>query len=536
MNRRTPTPQKSCLFVLTYYSPYVSGLTRVAQHTAEILARRGWAVTVVCSNHAHLQPEEVIEGVRVIRSNPVLRISKGTLSPKFLWSVWQESRRHRVAVVVAPLAESGLLPILLKSPYIFDYLCDVVAGPSVSRAIQVAMDLSHRVGLRFASLKGVLSDDYRRHSRLGKALTDAVELPPPCMDRSGGAPAFRSSKGLHVGFLGRIVSEKGLDVLVRAFLLKARDEDRLLIAGDYAGVAGGSVVNDVLQTTEGDPRVVMLGPLGEENVADFLASLDVLCLPSVNAFEAFGIVQVEALSAGCRVVASDLPGVRVPLLTVGGGTLVPPGDSEQLADAIWAPGVVLEKTSVSATELFGLEANGDRMERALLSVTAYNSAEHLTRPTWSGTDIGSLPWTAIKSAGVRVALFDVENTLARPGEMVDVTTATEFARIRGDLEYVALLSNSPTEWVQRVAGQLAVPIVTGRKPRKSTYLGGAFRAGVMPHEVLMVGDQVLTDIWGANRAGLRSALVNPLGSDANVKSRLNRIVSTFLSRIQAISA
>ncbi len=51
----------------------------------------------------------------------------------------------------------------------------------------------------------------------------------------------------------------------------------------------------------------------EERLGDFYASLDVFTLPSVNAFEAFGIVQAVAMLAGVPVLSSDIPGVRQPV-------------------------------------------------------------------------------------------------------------------------------------------------------------------------------------------------------------------------------
>ena len=57
-------------------------------------------------------------------------------------------------------------------------------------------------------------------------------------------------------------------------------------------------------------------------------------LPSVNAFEAFGIVQAMAMLAGVPVLASDIPGVRQPVVQTGFGTLVPPADEPAITRAL----------------------------------------------------------------------------------------------------------------------------------------------------------------------------------------------------------
>jgi glycosyltransferase involved in cell wall biosynthesis len=151
-------------------------------------------------------------------------------------------------------------------------------------------------------------------------------VPPPCHVRPAGRPSFRDGAGLHVGFLGRIVEEKGLQYLVQAFQQLGDPDARLLIGGDFAAVAGGSVVDQVRGLAAGDERIRFLGFLPEEQIADLYASIDVFALPSVNSFEAFGIVQVEAMMAGVPALASDLPGVRTPVQETGFGVVTTPRD------------------------------------------------------------------------------------------------------------------------------------------------------------------------------------------------------------------
>jgi len=137
-----------------------------------------------------------------------------------------------------------------------------------------------------------------------------------------------------VGFLGRLVEEKGIEYLVEAFRSLPRPNARLLIAGNYENVAGGSVVDNVRRAVGGDPRIRLLGFLPEDKLADFYASMDVFALPSINSLEAFGIVQIEAMLAGVPVVVTDLAGLRMPVRNTGFGCIVPPRDSEALAGAL----------------------------------------------------------------------------------------------------------------------------------------------------------------------------------------------------------
>jgi len=80
--------------------------------------------------------------------------------------------------------------------------------------------------------------------------------------------------------------------------------------------------------------VVFLGEVKSEDMGSFYSLIDVLVLPSINSTEAFGMVQVEAMMVGVPVVASDLPGVRVPIQKTGMGKIVPIKDSHKLAEAV----------------------------------------------------------------------------------------------------------------------------------------------------------------------------------------------------------
>ncbi len=331
------TEDYDVVVALTYYAPYVSGVTEAARVTAEGLAARGQRVLVIAGHHDPATPaRERINGVDVIRTRVVARIGKGIVSPSFVPTVLHWSRRARLVHLHLPMLESGLITSGLRGvPLVTTYQCDVTLPRGVFNTFQTwVLDRSHAIALRRSAVVAVTSDDYARASRLSAAMTGRTRvLPAPAVDRSGGRPRFRDGDGLHVGFLGRIVEEKGLEYLVRGFRALGPDA-RLLIGGDFTHVAGGSVVDRVRAAIDGDPRISLLGFLPEESLPDFYASIDVFALPSVNALEAFGLVQVEAMMQGVPVLASDLPGVRMPVRDTGFGRIVAPRDVAGITRAL----------------------------------------------------------------------------------------------------------------------------------------------------------------------------------------------------------
>ena len=369
-------PDADLLIALDYYAPYVSGLTNVARDVAVGLVERGHRVRVIAGQHDPALPlSEELDGVRVDRVPVVARLGKGIVSPALVPRVLQATRTAALTHLHLPMPEAGPLAMRAHSPLVVTYHCDVSLPPGlVNRAQGAVMDASSRAALRRADRVVVTSDDYARHSRVWPAMAGRTTvIPPPCHVRPAGRPRFRDGDGLHVGFLGRIVEEKGLQYLVRAFQQLGDPDARLLIGGDFAKVAGGSVVEEVRRLADGDARIRFLGFLPDEDIADLYASIDVFALPSVNAFEAFGIVQVEAMMAGVPALASDLPGVRTPVQETGFGVVTAPRDVAGIAAGLAQlrrAGLDREAGARRARERYALSTVIDAYEQVLAELTA----------------------------------------------------------------------------------------------------------------------------------------------------------------------
>lgn len=325
------------VIALTYYAPYVSGLTNMARDIAEGLAARGRTVTVVTSRFdPGLPRQEEINGVRVLRAPVVLRLGRGVISPQFVRLARRAISRATVGSLQLPMLEAGAIALGLRTPLVATYHCDVTLPPGlVNAAQQLVVDTSNRIAMRTSRIVTVTSEDYARHSRMWPAIAPSMAVvAPPCPPVTRGEPTYRETSGLHVGFLGRIVREKGLEYLVQGFRALPDADARLLIGGDFTHVAGGSVVDRVRAAIGDDERIRLLGFVPHDRLGDFYASLDIFTLPSVNAFEAFGIVQGVAMQAGVPVVASDIPGVRQPIRLTGFGSVVPPADPAAITRAL----------------------------------------------------------------------------------------------------------------------------------------------------------------------------------------------------------
>ncbi|MFT5233607.1 MAG: glycosyltransferase involved in cell wall biosynthesis [Candidatus Krumholzibacteriia bacterium] len=107
-------------------------------------------------------------------------------------------------------------------------------------------------------------------------------------------------------YVGKLSRAKGLPWLLEAFgnLLSHRPELKLHIAGGGAGKEAKKIERDIESMA---PHVVFHGPLSQEKLAVLMRSCGVCILPSF--YEGVPLVLVEAAACGCKIVATELPGI-----------------------------------------------------------------------------------------------------------------------------------------------------------------------------------------------------------------------------------
>lgn len=331
--------KKRVLIVVNYFFPYVSGVSEYARATAASLST-SHDVTVLTGRHRRNLPnQEIFEGYNIIRADPLFFLDKGYISPAFVRAFRRLALHSDVINLHLPMLESGLLSLLTSRPVLVTYQCDMATvGSVLNRLAVMAVRLSMRIAVARAKTIVVLSKEYAASSSLVGSYQDKLlEVTPPNRfeGEAMGTVKPSNSDTLICGFVGRFVMEKGIEKIVEAARLLKDEPFEFWLAGDYTDVAGGSVFYRIKHDIESlGGKIRLLGRLSTAQLIDFYRSIDVLLLPSTNRFEAFGMVQMEAMSFGATVVTSDMPGVRETVRKTGIGQLCEPGCARSLANAI----------------------------------------------------------------------------------------------------------------------------------------------------------------------------------------------------------
>ncbi len=168
---------------------------------------------------------------------------------------------------------------------------------------------------------------------------ERIRVVPNGINTNGYGPPADTSNSPTIGYLARLCQEKGLGILVDAYILLMKNgavpNCRLHVAGTVTASDGKYIKlqqEKLMQSGLSDPAEFRTN-LSREGKADFLRSLTVLSVPAKYG-EAFGLYVLEAMASGVPVVQPNVAAFPELVEATGGGVLYQPNTPEALAEAL----------------------------------------------------------------------------------------------------------------------------------------------------------------------------------------------------------
>ena len=143
--------------------------------------------------------------------------------------------------------------------------------------------------------------------------------------------------------------------------------------------------------------------------------------------------------------------------------------------------------------------------------------------------IYTINYKKLKKNGIKCLLFDLDNTVA-PYKVSEPDTKVKelFARLQDDFK-VIIISNNSKNRLRPFKEKLNVDVAfNSKKPFKKKYKKILELYNFKIAEVACIGDQILTDILGANRMGFTSILVNRVAKYETIPTKINRFFEGFI--------
>lgn len=141
--------------------------------------------------------------------------------------------------------------------------------------------------------------------------------------------------------------------------------------------------------------------------------------------------------------------------------------------------------------------------------------------------IFEIPYEKLKEQGIKSLFFDLDNTIIAYDDQELKEKHLELIRsLKNDFSIV-VISNTNYKRVSLALNQLDVPFIHhAKKPLKFGFRKGLKMTGARKEEAIIIGDQLMTDVFGAHRFGIKSILV------ASVKRKSDRKITQFNRKIE----
>lgn len=147
-------------------------------------------------------------------------------------------------------------------------------------------------------------------------------------------------------------------------------------------------------------------------------------------------------------------------------------------------------------------------------------------PRFMFDKIEDIPLEYMQSIGVKAAILDIDNTLVEPHTPMADSRTKDFVKSLEDNGFkVCIVSNNIYERAKKFADSIPVSFVCDKnKPNKKPFLMALDILKVDAKNVMVIGDQLLTDMWGANRMGMVPVLVKPVCDKEGKFVKFKRII------------
>ena len=392
--------------VTPYAYPMPGGVNDHVGSLYRVLRARGHDVRIITSSH----------GLQKASEGDVIRVGKGfsvpfngsmgtiTLSPTYLAQMRAILERERFDVLHyhEPFVPFLSLVTLTLSTSVNVGTFHAFGGLSISYEFGKRM-LGHYAG----KLHGRIAVSPAARHFISRYFPGEYKIVPNGVEPGRyqrAVPIARYRDGVpNILFVGRMEPRKGLIHLLRAFRKLQRDgvRARLLLVGTGPGEreARRYVLTRQLDDVE------FLGRVSEAQKAQLFKTADIYVSPATGR-ESFGIVLLEAMSAGAPIICSDIHGYRGVVRRERDGILVEPGNADALATSIRrliddpALRAQLSRAGEERAQLFTWERVGQAVEE-YYGFVIRRLAEQGELPKGFSAPIPPPPGPRVRTAGER---------------------------------------------------------------------------------------------------------------------------------------
>ena len=320
-----------------FYPPSHGGIETVTFDITEYLNQQAIKTDVLCANENNKYIEEVVNGYTIYRTKSWGVFASTSLSPQYIRKFKEIVNNYDVIHIHLPnpLANLALYCTNPKQKIVLHWHSDIIKQKYLLKLYEPLQKLM----LKKADIIVTTSPKYMKESLVLKPYIDkCISIPLGIdehklkyddMEVESIKEKYRNKKIIFS--LGRMTYYKGFEYLIDA--ANYLDDSYVILIGGK-----GELLEEFEQKIDKEnlhARVKLLGRIEDEDLGNYFQASDLFCLPSIAKSEAFGVVQIEAMSFGKPIIATNIGGSGVDWVNKHGvsGLNVPIKNSKAIADA-----------------------------------------------------------------------------------------------------------------------------------------------------------------------------------------------------------
>lgn len=151
-------------------------------------------------------------------------------------------------------------------------------------------------------------------------------------------------------------------------------------------------------------------------------------------------------------------------------------------------------------------------------------------PTYIYNKVEEIPYFVFKKYNIKLVMIDMDNTLIDGYTKYTDDLKKWIKELKKQGVKIYILSNSIfTNKVKKIAHKLGLQYYhNAQKPLLKGFKSVLEKENIDKQNVIMIGDQIFTDVWGGNRFGIKTILVKPIGKKESILTKVKRPFETIL--------
>lgn len=297
-----------------FYPPNIGGIETVMFDITELLNTKNIKCDVLCSNDTYKYSEEIINNYTVYRTKTFGKYFSTSITPQMIWKLKEIVNNYDIIHVHLPDPMASLALFFInprKQKIVLHWHSDIIKQKFLLKLYEPLQNwLMKKSDVIIATTPKYMQESKYLQKHKNKCVSIPIGIDSDRLqyidEEINSLKKIYNKK--HIIFsLGRLAYYKGFKYLIES--AKYLSDDFIILIGGNGELK--SELEDFIKKERLENKVKLLGRIEDNKLGNYYKLCDIFCLPSIIKSEAFGVVQIEAMSFGKPIVATSIEGSGV---------------------------------------------------------------------------------------------------------------------------------------------------------------------------------------------------------------------------------